>query len=84
MDALSSHKHKHRQGITFVRVRLYRFRGNTVKQATVPAVLPQRLVPVLRQIRGNAVIPSSLTRTKTWLLFDRPIFKEIPRDQCSL
>jgi len=35
----------------------YRFRGNTVEQATVPAVLPQWSVLVPREIRGYRDIP---------------------------
>jgi len=48
---------KHKRGITFAIVSRYRFRGNTVEQATVPAVLPQRSVPVPREIRGYRGIP---------------------------
>jgi len=64
MDAISSHKHKHKRGITFVIVSRYCFRGNTVEQATVPAVLPQLLSPlpqwlvqVLREIDSYRGIP---------------------------
>jgi len=45
------------RGITFVIVSRYRFCGNTVEQPTVPAVLPQWSVPVLREIRGYRGIP---------------------------
>jgi len=45
--------------ITFVMVSRYRFRGrpNTVEQAIVPAVLPQRSVPVPLEIHGYRGIP---------------------------
>jgi len=48
MDAVSSDKHKHKWGITFVIVSRYHFRGNTV-EATVPALLS----PLLRYYRSR-------------------------------
>jgi len=71
LDAINSRNHKHKRRITFVTVGRYRFCGNAVEQATIPAVVPQLLSPLLRNYRSGrlqycrksavtAVFPASL------------------------
>jgi len=64
MDAVSSLKHKHRRGITFVIVSRYHFRGNTEEQAS------RYYRSVRFQYRGIPVVPipcSSLIDTNLLL-----------------
>ena len=83
MDAISSHKHKRKRGITFVIVSRYRFRGNAVEHATVPTVLAQLLSPLPWYYRSGWFQyrrKSAITSVFPWL----PRYSRHPHNRAAL